>query len=88
MTTDSSQELPRSMFEGHRVAARLLVLSRVLPPLSALLPIHCIVFMVLPYKFGFSCGFIWPMAQMKPVSSRATAVATCTFSLPRASNLW
>ena len=78
-------ELPCSRVEGHSVAGCLIGAPRILPPLSVLLPTHC-VFMVPPFWVDYCCGKACPIAQMKPVSSRAMAVQTFCFSLPLASS--
>ncbi len=81
-------ELPRSIVEGHSVAGRIIGIPRILPPLPILLPTHCMI-MICPlfslYAFAAGCGDTCPIAQIKPASSRAIAVLTCTFILPRAS---
>ena len=41
-------ELPCSNLEGHSVAGCLLASTRVLPPLSVLLPTHCVFLPVMP----------------------------------------
>ena len=44
------------------------------------LRIHSLAFYLL--AVGLSAGALCPMAQMKPLSSRAIAVHTCTLSFP------
>jgi len=78
-------ELPRSKFEGHPVAGRLVGLPRILPPLPLLLPTHCIM-SSMPYALTVEGDTVCPIAQINPASSRAMAVQACTFNLPRASN--
>src|ERR1035438_1512190 len=72
-------ELPCSNVEDHSVSGRLLASSRVLPPWSVLLPTHC-VFLPVPYPLAAGYGSVWPIAQLKPANSRATAIHTCTFN--------
>jgi hypothetical protein len=81
-------ELPRSKFEDHSVAGRLIGVPKVLPPLSILLPTHCTRMIMVPYAWAAGRGNACPIAQMNPASSRATAVHACTFSLPRPSIRW
>jgi len=69
-------ELPLSSGEDHSVSGCLIAPTRVLPPLSVLLPTPCAV-VVDPYMLaGAGPGNALPMAQRKPASSRAMAVHT------------
>jgi len=79
-------ELPLSSGEDHSVSGCLIAPTRVLPPLSVLLPTHCDDLADLQAWAGGG-GSTWPMAQMYPTSSRAMAVQIWTRSLPLASNI-
>ena len=59
---------------------------RVLPPWSVLLPTHC-DFTEGPEALASGPGTAWPIAQMKPINSRAMAVQVFTLSLPRPSRV-
>jgi len=75
-------ELPRSRVEDHSIAGCLIAVPRILPPLPILLPTRWTLMIILPYALAATGATAWPMAQMKPANSRATAVQACTFSLP------